>query len=194
MRTTFRRILAATIALPLLALSLTACDTGDSAVRGDEEQTNTQLERYQANQPVPMFDWSQYRQTVIDIESAQANGVATTTFFFNQGVPAPIKTCPSIGFPVPTTAQITNPDQVYGSDAGSGAGRVTVSQMEPTGVYTGDSSGTYVVCVADDGTDYVTYWEGFIQTEGGPAHWDADASLIVLDGAATAAVTGNDTN
>lgn len=189
MRTTHRRTLAAILAVPVLALSLSACEGDGSAVQADEEQANTQLARYQANQPVPLFDWSQYRQTLIDIESAQAHGVTTTTFFFNQGVPAPIKTCPSIGFPVPTTSQVTNPDQVIGSSSG----HFIVAQMEPTGVYTGDSSGTYVVCVADDGTDYVTYWEGFVQTEGGPAHWDTDAGLIVLDGPPTVAVTGNDT-
>lgn len=191
MRTTRHRFLAAILAVPLLALSLTGCDdTTAPAAQVDRDQTNTQLERYQANQPVPMFDWSQYRQTIIDIETAQAHGVATTTFFFNQGVQAPIKACPSIGFPVPTTSQITSPDQALRS---SSYGSVTLAQMEPTGVYTGDSSGTYVVCIADDGTDYVTYWEGFVQTEGGPAHWDDDASLIVLDGAPTVAVTGNDT-
>jgi hypothetical protein len=171
------------LALPLLVVALGAgsCDGEQSAVDADRAITNSQLERYQANQPVPAYDWSQYRQTVIDVETAQVHGVATTTFFFNQGVDNPVKVCPSIGFPVATTSQLTNPDQViYAAN-----GNVTVGQMEPTGVYTGDSTGTYVVCVSDKGTKYVTYWEGFVYTEGGPARWDREQGLAVLEGAPT---------
>jgi hypothetical protein len=60
--------------------------------------------------------------------------------------------------------------------------------MEPTGVYTGDSSGTYVVCIAPNGDKYLSYWEGFVQTEGGPAEW-VDGKGIVLTGPATAVST-----
>ena len=172
-------IIAAAIALPVL-LGAGSC-SDSSAVNADETQTNTQLSTYQKNQPVPLHDWSQYRQTVIDMENAQANAVATTTFFFNQGVERPIKSCPSIGFPVPTTAQLTNPEQVLGGYQG---GPAVVAQMEPTGVYTGDSSGTYVVCVAPNGDKYLSYWEGFVQTEGGPAEW-VDGKGIALTGGAT---------
>ena len=176
-------IIGAAIALPVL-LGASSCDD-QSAVNADETQTNSQLSIYQKNQPVPLHDWSQYRQTVIDMEAAQVSVVATTSFFFNQGVEKPFKTCPSIGFPVPTTAQLTNPDQVVG---GNGGGNVTVGQMEPTGVYTGDSSGTYVVCIAPNGDKYLSYWEGFVQTEGGPAEW-IEGKGVVLTGPATAVST-----
>jgi hypothetical protein len=53
--------------------------------------------------------------------------------------------------------------------------------MEPNGVYTGASSGTYVVCVAKDGTKSPAYWEGFVETEPGPAHFDAGTQQVVLD-------------
>ena len=156
------------------------------SVSNDQKATNTQLELYQTNQPVPLYDWSQYRQTILDIEQAQVHGIATTTFFFNQGVQQPIKACPSIGFPVASTAQLTNPSQVVRVNTGNQNWvDGVVGQQEPNGVYTGDSSGTYVVCVASNGIKYVTYWEGYVHTEGGPAHWDPKQNMIVLDGAPT---------
>lgn len=171
----------------MLALSLTGC-IADSATTKDQQATNDQAQRYGANQPVPASDWSQYRQTIIDVELAQIHGVVTTSFFMNQGVEKPYMVCPSIGFPVATTSQLTNPDQVaFGGRDGSGANGDygVIAQMEPNGVYTGDSSGTYVVCVASDGTRYIQYAEAFVHTVGAPAHWDNEQGLIVLDGAPT---------
>lgn len=165
--------------------ALTACGTPKS-VNEDRKQTNNQLDRYQRNQPVPGYDYSQYRQTLLDVLGAQVHGVATTTFFFNQGVPAPVKSCPSIGFPIPSTAQLTNPEQRVG---GSG-GPVTVGQAEPNGVYTGESSGTYVVCVAAGGKRRIDYWEGYVAAEGGPARWDDQSKQIVADGDPTVKASG----
>lgn len=170
-----RKTIAAAGIGVLIAAGLAAC--GPDATTTDQQNTNAQLLRYQANQPVPQFDRSQYRQTVIDVESAQVHGVATTTFFFNLGVTAPIKVCPSIGFPVASTSQLTNPLQ---SQTGG-----PVAQAEPNGVFTGDSSGTYVVCVASNGQRYISYWEGDVHTEGGPAHWDYQHNMIVMDGVPT---------
>lgn len=182
-----RKLIIAAAALPL-AFALGACDSGtdsSTATQNDQAVTNSQLLRYQKNQPVPAFDWSQYRQTIIDVEQAQVHGTATTSFFFNLGTPNPIKSCPSIGFPVATTAQLTNPDQVELHQGNYNGGNVVISQQEPNGVYTGDSSGTYVVCVSKSGQKYVTYWEGDVQTEGGAAHWDRSQGQIVLDGEPT---------
>jgi hypothetical protein len=180
------------IAIPAVALALvigaTGCGSGQpSSVQKDQTVTNSQLDRYQKNQPVPAFDWSQYRQTVIDVESAEVHGVTTTTFFYNMGSQKPISSCPSLGFPVAVTAQLTNPQQVintYNNNAG-----VAVDQAEPNGVYTGQSNGTYVVCVSPDGAKYMTYWEGDVNTVGGPARWDPQSEQIVLDGAPTVKVT-----
>jgi hypothetical protein len=171
-------IVAAAIAGTLL---LTASSCGNSGIYADEEATERQLQQYQDVQPIPFYNWSQYRQTLISIQDAQAQGTATTSFFFNIGVQNPIKMCPSIGYPVATTTQLTSPTQYVGS---SGA---VVDQMEPTGVYTGDSSGTYVVCVVG-GVAVPTYWEGLIQTEGGPAYWDREIGMIINDGTPTVQV------
>ena len=167
-------------------LTLTGCTGGNNAAtQADQAASNSQLQRLQANQPIPQSDWSQYRQTAIDVELAQIHGVATTTFFFNQGTPNPIAMCPSIGFPVPTTAQLTNPDQIAYNGSGSGGGYGVISQLEPNGTYTGDSSGTNVVCVAPSGATYIQYAEEIAHTVGGAAHWDKAQGVIILDGEPT---------
>ena len=164
------------------ALALTGC-TADlsTAAEKDSALTNGQLNTYSANQPIPKSNWSQYRQTIIDTELAQIHGVATTTFFFNMGSNIPLKTCPSIGFPVASTAQLTSPDQATGSYSAP----AVVSQQEPNGVYTGVSSGTYVVCVSADGKKRINYWEGSVETEGGAAHFDTKTMQIVDYGGST---------
>lgn len=173
-----RSFLVSTIvAAAAVSLALTGCT--DQSVTNDQVATNQQLLKYQKGQPVPQFDYSQYRQTVINVETAEANGIATTTFMFNQGAIAPFNSCPSIGYPIASTSQLTNPLQVVSSGGG------VVEQQEPNGVYTGASTGTYVTCVQPNGKTQVNYWEGFVYTVGGAAHWDAKTQQIVSDGAPT---------
>lgn len=171
-----KRIVSMAVLAAVAVVSLAACNNGNDQ---DASAMNKQLQQYQKNgQGIQQFPYSQYRQNLINVEGAEANGIATTTFFFNMGNAKPIKTCASVGYPLPSTAQLSNP-QV---DVGGGA---TVGQIEPNGVYTGDSTGTYVACIAPNGVSYLVYWEGFVETEGGPAHWDATQSMIVLDGPPT---------
>lgn len=167
----------------LLGLTfLAGCSSQPSSVSADQSTTDDQLKVYENNQPMPGAKFSQYRQTVIDVEGAQIHGVATTSFFFIYGSPNPIEVCPSIGFPVASTAQLTNPFQViWGSNSGSGV----VGQAEPNGVYTGQSSGTYVVCVGPNGVGRIDYAEEDVHTVGAAAHWDKAQGLIVIDGPAS---------
>jgi hypothetical protein len=178
-------IIAATAAV------LAGCSSrqGSTSTIADSERTNQDLAILQRVQPIPQFPWSQYRQTIIDVETAEANGTATTSFFYNQGVDHPIFSCPSIGFPVPITSQLTNPDQIqYGNRPGGGNDAGVVGQAEPNGTYTGDSTGTYVTCIGPTGAKYYKYWEGFVGTDGGPAHFDPASKTEVLDGPATVSV------
>ena len=128
------------------------------------------------SQPVPQFTCiAVHRATLIDIEAAQAKTTQTTTFFFNQGVAQPTFSCPSIGFPVASTSELTNPEQ---NDSG-----VAIPQIDPNGVYSGDSTGTCnVVCVNGNGQTYLDYWEGFVQAVSGPAVWDTTTNSIKTTG------------
>lgn len=163
-------------------LFLAGCG-GNAAIGSDQRASTTQLSRYEANQPIPQSDFSQYRQTLLDVEQAQIHGVATTTFFYNMGSNVPVKSCPSLGYPVASTSQLTNPEQI--TRATTNSSYEVIPQLEPNGTYTGDSSGTYVACVSPTGQPYVSYWEGSVETEGGAAHYDSASSQIVLDGAPT---------
>lgn len=160
-------LIAATAAL----LALTACGTEDSRSRASEEEVaEQQLEGFLKAQPIPVFNWSQLRQNLIELQTAQANTTATTSFFFNQGVAEPVMSCPSIGFPIPATYQLTNPDNIV-LPGGPERGSIAIPQLESTGVYSGDTTGTYVMCVNADGEAFAFYWEGFVSTVTGPAEF-----------------------
>lgn len=165
----------ATTIIGLLALSATACAGGESnsSPRKEEQAVAAaQLDQFLVNQPIPSFNWSQLRQNLIEIEMAQASTTATTSFFFNFGSAEPITVCPSVGFPIPATYQLTNPDQTVSIDTpGDGGAAVTVGQLEATGVYTADTSGTYVICINGEGDAYPIYHEGFVTAVAGPAQW-----------------------
>lgn len=152
-----------------LALGLAACETGPGdAAQSDEKLTEGILRDLQRAHPVPQFRRSQIRQNLVELTTAQAETTQTTTFFFNMGVEEPVNSCPSIGFPIPATMQLTNPEQIARSYSG---GYAILPQVEPTGVYTGDTTGTYAMCIDARGNAYAVYWEGFVQTVTGPAEF-----------------------
>lgn len=160
-----RSILGVAVAVVLVA---SGCSDFNSAAEKDKQATNDGLKKLQNAQPVHQYDYSQLRQTVIDVQDAQAKGTQTTSFWFSRGVGGqgnPLGWCPSIGFPVPSTAQLTNPEQNVGAQG------AVIAQAEATGVYTGDSSGTYVICVGNGGKPFFAYVEADVITIGGPAEW-----------------------
>lgn len=161
---------------------LAGCASSNSNSK-ETAQARQQLGAYEQSQPVPQFAKSQIRQTAIDIENAQAGTTVTTSFFFNQGVQDPISSCASIGFPVASTVQLTNPlAKVPNHD-------LVINQIEPTGVYTGNSTGTYVLCVNAAGKPYAQYWEGFVNTVTGPASWNTTTHQVELTGEPTGGFT-----
>lgn len=166
----------------VLALVGAACETGGtqpSATAKDKALAARSLDDLQRAHPTPKFAKSQLRQNLVDLITAQAETTQTTSFFFNQGVTDPIMSCPSIGFPIASTAQLTNPVQTVtkGTD-----GITTIGQVEPTGIYSGDSSGTYVICIDAKGKAYAAYWEGFVQAITGPAEWNRQSKQVELIG------------
>ena len=164
-----RKIITGLLAASILVAACSG-EENTGARKDEAAVAETQLAGYLTAQPVPVFNWSQLRQNLIELQTAQANTTATTSFFFNQGVADPIMSCPSIGFPIPATYQLTNPDAVVQSGPRE-RGTVTVAQLEATGVYTADTSGTYVMCIDDGGQAFAFYWEGFVSTVTGPASW-----------------------
>jgi hypothetical protein len=179
-------------AVALLITTLAACGGShhNSANNQETKTAKAQLGQFLQSQPVPVFTHSQLRQNLIEIETAQANATATTSFMFlmaGSGTTGPlVQSCPSIGFPIPATYQLTNPDQIVNGDNGRVS---TIAQLEANGVYTSGTTGTYVICVDPNGTPYAFYHEGFVSTVSGPAHWDNTKGEIVMDGASSAVFT-----
>ncbi len=182
------RFLAGFGAVVLGAILFSACGggTGNNAINTEQKTSTAILRQLEIAQPIPQFQWSQYRQTLIDIETAEANGTQTTSFFFNMGVPAPIQSCPSIGFPVASTSELTNPQQIVNDPYPNGGASVPIPQIDPNGIYAGNSTGTYVICVAPNGSTYAQYWEGFVDTVSGPAVWDTSTNSIRMTGPSSA--------
>jgi hypothetical protein len=180
------KTIPAIIGAALLAAGLAACQ-GNSTNAGQQQENQQQGQdttTYENNQPIPHFQYSDYRQTAINVEAIQALGEQTTSFFFNLGVKDPIFSCPSLGSPFPNTAELSNPDQVTSPSNGNGEyNSVTVGQMDPNGVYSpSSSSGTYVICLNAQGAQYAQYWEGDVDSVSGPAKWDASTGQIDVTG------------
>ena len=169
-----------------VVIGVAACGPGTASGQALENNASQNIEKtFLLNQPPPHFASSDIRATAISIEAIQALGEQTTSFFFNQGIKDPIMSCPSLGEPVASTSELTNPNQtVSGSDT-NGYGLVAIGNMDPNGIYAGDSTGTYVLCVAKDGTPYAQYWEGFVDAVSGPATWNTGTGQIVVTGAPT---------
>lgn len=156
-----------------LIVGLAACQkTPKSAPHNEQKTAQQQLNNFLVTQPVPTFSYSQLRQNLIELETAQAKTTQTTSFFFNQGVPDPIQSCPSIGFPIAADTQLTNPQQIVNA-YDNGVSSAVIGNIDPTGVYTGQTTGTYVICVNAAGQGYAVYWEGFVEAVSGAAAWSA---------------------
>ncbi len=192
MNKNLRTIAGAVAAATLTVLSAAACTSGSSAPSGQQQENRAQQQDTQSlvnDQPIPHFNYSQIRQTLIDAETISADGTQTTSFFFQMGNPDPIFSCPSLGEPVANTAQLSNPQQVVHDGYPQGGAAITVGQMDPNGIYApAASSGTYVICVNSSGAKYLEYWEGDVMTVTSGATWDSATHSLKVIGAPTAVI------
>lgn len=173
------------VVLAALALLSTACATtkdqrkGGANAAAEQQAVSDSFSRLSKSQPVPSFDWSQQRQTAIDVESAQATGAVTTTAGYLEGVGL-IWWCPSIGAPVASTSQLSASKQWVDLPGDHTTGRVEVDQGEPTGIYVGQSSGTWTICLDNNGKKFPVYWEGYVHsTIGVISNYPADKRINV---------------
>lgn len=166
----------------LLTAGASSCTAeSSSSTNTDQKVSEAILSDFQKAQPVPKFKYSQYRENLIDIVTAQAQPTPTTSFFFNAGVKDPVFWCASVGFPIPGTAQLTNPEQIEDRYEGD----VAIPQVEPNGTFTGETTNTTTICRDANGRGYAVGWEGFTMPITGPAEWDYDKKKVVLIGAPT---------
>lgn len=128
--------------LLFLLLSAESCDGYQTST--ESNQVNDQQTVYSQNQPLHKYDYSPERDELQQIYDARMKVVNTWTVIYSMG--KPVFVCPSKGYPIPYTTQLTNPDQVH--DGSSTADpSVVIPQAEPNGLYTGTSSATWVLCI-----------------------------------------------
>jgi hypothetical protein len=184
-----RRIIAA-IGVVLVAGTLAACSNAPVGTTASGLQQESQAQTQDSNnldhnQPVPVYKFSQARQTVINVQDIEATGANTTSFgLSNNG--SEVWHCSSIGMPVPADAQLTNPQQIVPhqyTDANGNlfAGDGVIAQPDPIGYYTGVTTGTNTLCVTPTGAQYIQYWEGYVDAVSGPASFVN--GQVVLQGA-----------
>jgi len=180
-----RKIITATAVALLIAIT-SACSVRTGADKAAQEVTEQESSAVQngvadlgRNQPIPQFDYSQIRQTVIEVETAQATGAVTTSAFYLEGVGL-VEWCPSIGVPVAATTQLSNPTTYVDIPGDRTYEKFPLPQPEPTGVYPGDTSATYVLCVDDNGKPFAHYWEGYTVNDVGVREYPADKRVTLV--------------
>jgi hypothetical protein len=178
-----KHVTAGIAAAAVAGLVLAGCTSSQNANSTEHQEANAGLSLLFANQPVPIFPTSELRKNLIEVEAIQALGTPTTTFFFPEGTSMaggkfsapPFRTCASQGEPIHATDELSNPQQIIGT--GNGNSQV-VGQADPNGIYAGNSTGTYVLCVTASGIPKMAYWEGPVETESGAAVWDSATGTI----------------
>lgn len=128
----------------------------ESADTLEADGVNDQQNIYTQNQPVPHFDWSLERDVAIQLYQIRNEARNTYTVVTSQGTGTPVWMCPSIGYPIPYDVQLTNPvKRDY-----SGSYGVVIEQAEPNGLFSSkNSSGTWVLCVGENGKAVPVYTE-----------------------------------
>mgnify|MGYP003500775684 CR=1 FL=1 len=168
------------------ALVLAACSGDDkaqdagSAQKSDQQAIATSSNRLSKSQPIRSYDYSQLRDVVLDVQEIQATGTLSTTAGYLEGVGL-IWWCPSIGPPVPSTYQLSGAKQ--GADLPGDRPKEwkEVDQPEATGVYIGESTGTWTICVDDNGKKFGKYWEGYTDSTASVVSTFPDDKRVVVD-------------
>jgi hypothetical protein len=167
-----RSLLFAGVAIGLV-LTSAACTSSSGGNAAESQQQQADTNQMEVVLPLPQFQYSELREELIQIEAIQAFGLSSTSFFFNAGDSTPIGECASVGLPIPTTANLSNPWQAEVPTNGSnGNTAVAIGQMDPDGIYTGDSTGTNVLCKTSNGGTYLAYAEEYVHAVTAQAYWN----------------------
>jgi hypothetical protein len=143
----------------LMTAASIGCD-GEANSR-ESSQVNQQQSNYTRNQPAPTFDWSLERSLMIQLYVARNQRLSTFTYVLNHMTGAVIMSCPSLGFPIPATTQLTNPQ----TTATGYQSITTLAQAEPNGLYAPPSThGTWVMCLEPNGSIEPRYVENDVIT------------------------------
>jgi hypothetical protein len=146
------------LVLVLLSLVLSGC-LATSSNDIERAQSETAQMSIIQNQPAPdLGGYSFEREIVIQTYLARNNTIATYAYMFTMDGKL-IEICPSIGYPIPYSTQITSPDKgevFYGES-------LVLQNAEPNGLYPpGDAAATLVQCTNEDGSVTPVYIEWYV--------------------------------
>lgn len=145
----------------IAALSLTACGTqGSNAEESQEQATNQLLADADARVGMPRItNFTEKRLANMILELRDQPNLSTFAYTIDLNGRAHCLGR-SIGFGLPYTTQITNPEK---DDWGSNGAALTLPQAEPNGLYSSDSTdATWVLLVGKDGKPKPAYVESAV--------------------------------
>ena len=170
-----------------IALIVAGCGSLADSEQQDNIRVQDQQAHYATIQPIPYFDFSMDRDTLIQIYKAKNEARQTHSVVMSQGTGTVVWDCPSIGFPLPADVQLTNPLQVQGGSYGY----TTIEQPEPNGLFSSkNTDATFVQCVGPDGSVSPVYTEQKVTTFPFPVTI-SDAGKIERAGASTITIDVN---
>ena len=172
-----------------LVLSVVLCTADSGGCTTDTSSGTTTEQSQQAsaysnlinNQPAPTYDWSQEREIAIQLYNARQGAVATFSVVQSPYTGKVLWSCNSIGFPLPYSTQLTNPEFVY--DPPDVQGVYVLPQSEPNGLFPPpESAATWVPCVNSKGQISPVYEEKDVTVFMQPMVQNADGSLVPVSG------------
>ena len=141
----------------------------------EHETVDNQQSTYVRNQPLPTFPWSLERHLLIQLYQARNQSVTTYSYVINQFNGTIMWSCTSLGFPIPATTQLTNPQRVVYQSA-------VIPQPEPNGVFAPpDTEGTWVLCASEGGNLEPVYIEEHVRTFTRPME-ERNGRLVPVEG------------
>jgi hypothetical protein len=141
----------------LTVFVLTSCAGSDTSAI-EQGQQKAAVNAIIQNQPIPdLGGYSFERQIVIETYLARNNTIATYAYMISMDGKI-IEICPSIGYPIPYSTQLSNPERVDSYNYS-----ITLPNAEPNGLYPpADAAATLVQCVNPDGSVSPTYIEWYV--------------------------------
>jgi hypothetical protein len=155
--------------------------SGDQGQKVERDAVKQQDLQYARNQPPPTFDWSLERHIMSKVYQARNSAVSTWTYVLSEYTGKLLWSCPSLGFPIPYSAQLTNPSKMAWEGYHDSA---VIPQAEPNGLYPPPSAeATVVPCIDPTGKVTPAYVEPRVMTFFQPMQPGPDGGLVPLIGA-----------
>ena len=167
----------------ILSLAITGC-YADTQSDAENKQQSLIVSAITENQKIPdLGGYSFERQIVIETVLARNNTVSTYTYQITM-TGFIIEICPSVGYPIPYSTQLTNPQIPTRLKVDSAEGGVyflegVVANPEVTGLYPPVSAdATWIQCANSDGSVTPVYYEE--KVEAFPFRIQSNVQLVRL--------------